>query len=656
MSISGNDSPTDQDNVHSFPKKSRRQGLKEAALWLSQTQGGEPAMWEDELASHEPLKTIPYNDGDLLVAGFVEIAQYNYTDLRHNQLYQVVRYEHPAIPHAKAFRYRRQDVDKKWAMGMSRAPAVPYRWPALAARPSEEVFYCEGEKSADLLSSRGLLATTSASQSWTRGIAEVFANKTVHVLVDADEKGEANAARAEEWLLGVDAAVRLVRLPGLRQSQDVCDWLIDRTTEELVTFARGSRPSLTDAPEAELPDPKTIPIRQWLYSSCYIRESVSVTAASDGVGKSTLVVGEVLAMASGRGLLGVSPNGCLRVWYWNGEDSLTELNRKVAAAMIRHGLSREDLGDRLRLSGREMPMALATDDGRGVRLNHQLIRRLTKIIRARAIDVLVIDPFISCHRVRENDNIAVDKVVKSLGDVAEETGCSIMIVHHTRKAAPGEKLTADHARGASALKAATRFARVLNAMTEEEAELAEVDEDERRSYFRSDKDKTSFAKSSERADWYKLESVDLGNTLGEFGDSDKVGVATAWFYPRTEKPMITKSTVIRAQDRIRAGGPWRENQQAKNEQWVGVPVALAIGWDLTSKAKKKVINELVQDWIGRGWLKKVIGQDYKREDRWYVEAGNPPAEEDVVRELPEGLEAGTGQGISSDLEDLPRRG
>src|SRR5262249_5304248 len=109
-----------------------------------------------------------------------------------------------------------------------------------------------------------------------------------------------------------------------------------------------------------LRDPQSIPPRQWLYNRHFVRKYPSVTVAPGGVGKSSLIFVEALAMARGRDLIGAKPIAPLRVWVWNGEDPLDELERRVTAAAIRFNIGREDIGDRLFVdTGREMPIVLA---------------------------------------------------------------------------------------------------------------------------------------------------------------------------------------------------------------------------------------------------------------------------------------------------------
>jgi hypothetical protein len=87
-------------------------------------------------------------------------------------------------------------------------------------------------------------------------------------------------------------------------------------------------------------DPVQIPKREWLYGRHLIRRFPSATIAPGGFGKSSLIVTEALAMVTGRPLLGDQPAGRLRVWQINLEDPEDELQRRVAAAALHHGMSR----------------------------------------------------------------------------------------------------------------------------------------------------------------------------------------------------------------------------------------------------------------------------------------------------------------------------
>ena len=123
-------------------------------------------------------------------------------------------------------------------------------------------------------------------------------------------------------------------------------------------------------------DPKTIPPREWLYGRHFARKYLSTTIAPGGVGKSALLTVELLAMATGKNLLGELPKRPLRAWYWNGEDPMDDLQRRFTAACLHHKVSSEDIGGRLFLnSGRDTPIVLARDERSGLEHRHADHRR-----------------------------------------------------------------------------------------------------------------------------------------------------------------------------------------------------------------------------------------------------------------------------------------
>jgi len=74
-----------------------------------------------------------------------------------------------------------------------------------------------------------------------------------------------------------------------------------------------------------------------------------------------------------------------------------------------------------------------------------------------------IDPFISSHRVMENDNSAIDAVAKTWTGIAHATNTAIDLAHHSRKTG-GAEVTMEDGRGAVVLLNAVRSARVLSAI------------------------------------------------------------------------------------------------------------------------------------------------------------------------------------------------
>jgi AAA domain len=365
-------------------------------------------------------------------------------------------------------------------------------------------------------------------------------------------------------------------------------------------------------------NPSRIPRRQWLYRPHYIRKFLSATFSTGGVGKSSLVIAEVLAMVTDKPLLEICPSTALNAWYWNGEDPRDELDRRFAAAGKHYELTPDDIGDRLFVdSGRAMPIIIAEETRTGTRVAEPAVEQVIATLVDKRIDVLVVDPFVSCHRVPENDNSAIERVAKSWAHIAEVANCSVMLVHHVRKTG-GESVTVEDGRGASALLAAARTARTLNSMTPREAEDAEVAEKDRRLHFRADIGKANLTRPAEQADWFKLVSIDLQNNEVGFG-GDEVGVVTAWNYPQADEAKIAVSDLAKMKDAINAGGPWRADAQAKNEPWIGVPVAQALGRDLLRKTHKRAVAGMVRDLLQTGVLRLAYGKDTGRKARSYVE-------------------------------------
>jgi AAA domain len=346
-----------------------------------------------------------------------------------------------------------------------------------------------------------------------------------------------------------------------------------------------------------LGDPRAIPPREWLYGRHYARRFVSGTVGIGGGGKSSLVAVEAVAMASMKCLLGtVVPPKALRVWYYNLEDPLDELQRRFAAICLHYKITAEDLGDRLFLSsGRDSELVIAYDERGSFKTATPTVDALNEEIKNKQIDVLIVDPFVGAHGVSENDNGKINAVFRQWRMIAEANNCAVELVHHTRKGQFGQgEITVDDTRGAGAFSAATRSLRVLNTMTKEEARKAGVEN--HRSHFRVDNGKNNFAAPAESSSWHRIVGVHLGN--GERG-GDSVGVVTAWDWPDASE-QITPEDVCEVQAAV-AAGEWREDVRASN--WVGKTIAEALKLDLMEPSAKVTVKGLLKSWLKDGTLK-----------------------------------------------------
>ena len=346
-------------------------------------------------------------------------------------------------------------------------------------------------------------------------------------------------------------------------------------------------------------DPASIQARRWLYGHHLIRAFVSATIAPGGVGKSSLVIAEALAMVTGRKLLHHDVRGGPhRVWLFNLEDPLEELQRRIQATAQHFGITREDIAGRLFVnSGRDRDLVVATETREGVRLIEPEIDALVHQIRTNQIDAVIVDPFVSSHDVTENDNRAIDKVVKGAWlRVATQTDCAIDLVHHTGKMRGGE-VTSDSSRGASSLVSAARDARALNPMQPDEAKFFGIET--HRGHFRVYSDKANLAPPAERSDWYKTESVELAN-------GDWVGVVTKW-KPAGLFDRWNKATLNRV---LRAFGEGRYRVDPRSPDWAGHMLKEELGIE-----DNKTVKEILARWEASGRIVQIDRDDDQRRSR-----------------------------------------
>lgn len=357
-------------------------------------------------------------------------------------------------------------------------------------------------------------------------------------------------------------------------------------------------------------DPIAIPKRRRIYGRHLIRQFVSMKVAPGGMGKSSLVIVEALAMATQRALLGEVVHEPCKVWLWNGEDPYEEMQRRIMAACRHYEISQTDIEGRLFVdSGRDTPLVIVTEGRDGVLVAEPVVNAIAETIRLNMIDVLIIDPFVLTHRVNENSNAAIDLAARQWAKIAEIANVAVDLVHHVRKGAAGQgEFTVEDGRGASALLAAARSAQVLNRMTEEEGRSADVEN--HRHYFRVDNGKSNLAPPADKTDWRKIISHELPN-------GDSVGVVTEWKWPDPLKDMTAAD--LRAVQVAIHGKDYRANIQSAN--WAGRAIAELLGLNAEDKIDRDRIKGMINIWLKSGALKITETRDAKRHLRPVLEVG-----------------------------------
>jgi hypothetical protein len=344
--------------------------------------------------------------------------------------------------------------------------------------------------------------------------------------------------------IAVDTLLELAETHGLVEQAGLenIEAMIGRAFEP-PTFAEAPQPKVNGgaepAPEREQqpqlryatlyipPNPMEIPRRGWLYGGHYIRQAATATVAPGGFGKTTLTIHEAIMMVAAG----------LAVWYLSGEDPKVEIDRRIAAHCLHHQVNLRTFTGRLFVDDKStFPLTIATAPRTGaVKFNDQALTEFEHAILASEIDVVMLDPFIAFHTVAENDNGSIDAVTKRLAAIAQRTDSCLEISHHVRKPFMGQgTLTVDDARGGSALINAVRSGRVINRMTQAEAENAKISNEDRHFYIRVDRGKRNMA-PPDKASWFHLVSKEIAN-------GDSVQALEEWEFPKAAKP--TEADII----------------------------------------------------------------------------------------------------------------
>jgi hypothetical protein len=252
------------------------------------------------------------------------LATYDYTDEHGVLLFQSLRYE------PKEFRQRRPD-GPSWAYDLKGVRRVLYRLPQVleGVRQGRVVVVVEGEKDADALTERGLVATTNpmGAEKWRPEFAESLRGARVLILPDNDSPGRKHAQDIARSLLGVASTVRVVELPGLPPKGDVSDWLAAGGTphqlKELFetapefsveqSLAKVSEPNNGDGPPVRrryrtlrevLADPEVLNPPRAVVPRLAWAGRVVLLAAREKAGKSTFAGQAAAALSAGGTFLG----------------------------------------------------------------------------------------------------------------------------------------------------------------------------------------------------------------------------------------------------------------------------------------------------------------------------------------------------------------
>ena len=187
------------------------------------------------------------------------------------------------------------DESGRWVASKPEGLLPLYNRAELEAREAARVYFLEGEKCTDLVANLGEIATTSPlGSSSTLGVDFApLAGREVVILPDHDEAGEKFASKLVETLAKLEPRPRLrvLRLPGLQDAEDVEQWLqrlpdgIEDAGAELNRLADAA-PNPLMREYATLADAKRLlGDTTWFWDQWIPNGNLSLVAAPAGVGK-----------------------------------------------------------------------------------------------------------------------------------------------------------------------------------------------------------------------------------------------------------------------------------------------------------------------------------------------------------------------------------
>ena len=313
---------------------------------------------------------------------------------------------------------------------------ILYKLPELrtAVKAGKTILLPEGEGKVDRLCGLGFEATTNpfGAGKWDDGYTEELADAYVVILPDYDKVGLGFAEQKARALYGTAKRVCVIQLTDIdtlkktigKNGVDIINWLdAGHTKEELQSL-------IDNAPEWQPPEDKAgegfhltkladlldEPDEDiaYVWDKTLIKGGLSILAAKPKVGKSTIARNLALAVARGDpSFLGRDLTGSSPVVYLALEEKRSEVKKHFERMGADAGL----------------PIFIHTGSA-----PEQAITELLKvIIESRAV-LAIVDPLQRLVRLPDlNDYSTVSLTLELLMQIARDTDCHILLIHHANK-------------------------------------------------------------------------------------------------------------------------------------------------------------------------------------------------------------------------------
>ena len=178
------------------------------------------------------------------------VATYDYTDEEGNFLFQTVRFK------PKSFAQRiRENGQWVWKLGNTRR--VLYNLPEVLGIIAENglLFLVEGEEDVATLKRYGFVATTCpmGAGKWLSEYTKSLTGARLIISPDNDKVGYKHAETVAKDVHEVTTELKIIKLPGLKEKQDITDWFKQgHTAEELLELIKNTNPfEISAAPKTD---------------------------------------------------------------------------------------------------------------------------------------------------------------------------------------------------------------------------------------------------------------------------------------------------------------------------------------------------------------------------------------------------------------------
>jgi hypothetical protein len=341
-------------------------------------------------------------------------------------LYQVVRFPE------KEFRQRHFDQNGKEVWNLEGVRRVPYNLPELLTLlPNDAFIMTEGEKDADLLHKRGLIATS--HKNWRPEFNYLLSGRDVVICQDHDEAGVAQAQRIVDLIHKDAKDIKILDcfsnedLPE-KHGKDVADFLENHPFEEFVNLMRATpiyEPILQTQADKQFDGFAVVNLKDvvakeisWLWKPFIPLGEFTILEGMEGLGKSWLCYAISHAVAVGSALpfhegSSIEPSNVLLL---SAEDSVEHVT-KPRLEILKADLSRIYVIDEI----------FSFD-------NFVESAKFEKTVKQYQPKLVVIDPLFS-YTGGKNLNQEWDSrdIAGKLLNVAQKYGCAILGVRHIGK-------------------------------------------------------------------------------------------------------------------------------------------------------------------------------------------------------------------------------